>query len=70
MHSQGEKFQKCKQGEVNFFQQGKHYGEHGHFRDECPSAVFRERGFAMSEEVYEDFSSDHEQVGNGEVKYD
>ena len=27
-------------------------GGQGHFRDECPSAVFCERGFAMSEEVY------------------
>ena len=42
-------------------------GGRGHFRDECPSAVFRERGFAISEEVYENYSN--EQVGD-EEKYE
>ena len=38
-----------------------------HFRDERPSAVFRERGFAVSEEVYGNYSS--EQVVD-EEKYE
>ena len=46
-------------------------GGRGHFRDECPSPYYRERGFAVQEELVEE-QVEQQDVGgdHDELKYD
>ena len=44
-------------------------GGRGHFRDECPSPYYRERGFAVQEERVEQQEGERD-IGGDELKYE